>query len=52
MATESLYGKVAIVTGAGSSRGMGRVMALALVEAGAHVAMLDVDADSLERTGQ
>ena len=50
MATESLTGKVAIVTGAGSSRGMGRVMALALVEAGAHVAMLDVDADSLERT--
>ena len=49
MAAGLLDGKVAIVTGAGSSRGMGRVMALAMVEAGARVAMLDVDAASLDR---
>ncbi len=52
MGTGQLDGKVTIVTGAGSSRGMGRVMALALVEAGARVAMLDVDAASLDRTAQ
>ncbi len=52
MSTGLLDGKVAIVTGAGSSRGMGRVMALAFVEAGARVAMLDVDAASLDRSVQ
>ena len=46
----ALDGKVAIVTGGGSSRGMGRAMALAMVEAGARVAMLDVDAAGLDRT--
>ncbi len=45
-----LEGRVALVTGAGSGIGMGRVMALALIEHGAHVAMLDVDAPSLERS--
>lgn len=49
MANGPLDGKVALVTGAGSSIGMGRIIALALTKAGAHVAMLDVNADSLER---
>ena len=50
MATGPLSGKVALVTGAGSSIGMGRAMALALAAAGARVAMMDVDAASLERS--
>ena len=50
MATGALEGKVAIVTGAGSNIGMGRVMALALVNAGARVTMMDVDEDSVEQT--
>ena len=45
-----LAGRVAIVTGAGSPIGMGRAMTLALVRAGARVAMLDVDEDWLEQT--
>jgi NAD(P)-dependent dehydrogenase (short-subunit alcohol dehydrogenase family) len=45
-----LDGKVALVTGAGSNIGLGRAMTLALVRAGARVAMMDVDADSLERS--
>ncbi len=45
-----LQGKVAIVTGAGSPIGMGRAMALALVRAGARVAMLDVNEDWLEQS--
>ena len=45
-----LDGKVAIVTGAGSPTGLGRAMTLALVRAGARVAMLDVDEGWLERT--
>ena len=49
MATGPLSGKVALVTGAGSTIGMGRAMALALSAAGARVAMMDVDAASLER---
>ena len=40
--TESLAGKVAMVTGAGSPTGLGRAMTVALVRAGARVAMLDV----------
>ena len=48
MATGTLSGKVALITGAGSTIGMGRVMALALGAAGARVAMMDVDAASLE----
>lgn len=45
-----LTGKIAIVTGAGSLTGLGRAMTLALVRAGARVAMLDVDEGWLEQT--
>jgi len=41
---------VAIVTGAGSTIGFGRAMTLALVQAGAHVTMMDVDAQSLAQS--
>ncbi len=46
MAERILDGKSAIVTGAG--RGLGRTMALALLRAGANVAMVERDADVLE----
>jgi NAD(P)-dependent dehydrogenase (short-subunit alcohol dehydrogenase family) len=42
-----LRGKVAIITGAGSPIGTGRAMALALVRAGARVAMLDLNQEWL-----
>jgi 3-oxoacyl-[acyl-carrier protein] reductase len=45
-----LDGKVAIVTGAGSPIGLGRAMALALVQAGARVALLDVSGEMLRQT--
>jgi 3-oxoacyl-[acyl-carrier protein] reductase len=48
--TRPLEGKVAIVTGAGSRIGFGRSMTLALVHAGARVAMMDIDPQSLEQT--
>ena len=48
--TTPLDGKVAIVTGAGSRIGFGRSMTLALVQAGARVVMMDIDAETLERT--
>jgi len=44
----TLDGKVAIVTGAG--RGLGRVMALGLLDAGASVAAVDLDGTPLEET--
>ena len=47
---ESLSGKVALVTGAGSPIGLGCAMTVALVRAGARVAMLDVNKDWLEQT--
>jgi NAD(P)-dependent dehydrogenase (short-subunit alcohol dehydrogenase family) len=50
MADGPLVGKVALVTGAGSNPGMGRIMALAMVRAGARVAMSDVNADALARS--
>jgi NAD(P)-dependent dehydrogenase (short-subunit alcohol dehydrogenase family) len=50
MSQRALDGKVAIVTGAGSPIGLGRAMVLALVQAGARVAMLDVDADALAQS--
>ena len=49
MQDRPLDGKVAIVTGAGSPIGLGRAMTLALVRAGARVAMLDVDEHWLEK---
>ena len=45
MADRVLEGKVVLMTGAG--RGMGREMSLALAEAGARVAMIDIDEDVL-----
>ena len=50
MQDKPLTGKVAIVTGAGSPIGMGRAMTLGLVQAGARVAMLDVNEQWLEQT--
>ena len=50
MSDRLLEGKVAIVTGAGSTIGFGRAMTLALVRAGARVAMMDIDAQSLAQT--
>ena len=48
MSEQPLQGKVAIVTGAGSAKGMGLAITKALAGAGARVAMLDVDRESLE----
>jgi NAD(P)-dependent dehydrogenase (short-subunit alcohol dehydrogenase family) len=42
MAQGVLTGKVAIVTGAASPKGMGRAITLAFIQAGARVAMLDI----------
>ena len=50
MQDRPLAGRVAIVTGAGSPRGMGRAMTLAFVRTGARVAMLDVDEDWLAQS--
>ena len=50
MSETRLDGKVAIVTGAGSTIGLGRAMTLALVRAGARVAMTDVDGAALEQS--
>ncbi len=50
MAVKTLEGKIALVTGAGSPIGMGREMALAMVEAGAKVAMMDIDDGALGRS--
>jgi NAD(P)-dependent dehydrogenase (short-subunit alcohol dehydrogenase family) len=43
-----LQDKIAVVTGAG--RGIGRSMALGLAEAGAHIAVSDIDAAAVEDT--
>lgn len=50
MQDRPLQGKVAMVTGAGSNIGLGQSMTLALVRAGARVAMVDVDEDALMTT--
>jgi len=42
-------GKIALVTGAGSPRGIGRATALALAREGAKVAITDIVADSVKR---
>jgi NAD(P)-dependent dehydrogenase (short-subunit alcohol dehydrogenase family) len=47
MQSRLLQGKVALVTGAGSPIGLGRNMAEALVQAGARVALMDVNRDWL-----
>jgi NAD(P)-dependent dehydrogenase (short-subunit alcohol dehydrogenase family) len=48
MAEQVLQGRVVLVTGAGSNIGLGRAMTLALVRAGARVAMMDVDKAGLD----
>ena len=48
MAERILEGKVVMITGAG--RGMGRTMSIALAEAGAKLAVIDVDKDVLAAT--
>ena len=50
MAYLPLVGKVELVTGAGSRTGLGRVMTIALINAGAKVAILDVDEIGLNQT--
>lgn len=50
MEQPSLAGEVVIMTGAGSTIGLGRAMTLALVKAGAKVAMVDIDGESLEQS--
>ena len=50
MPEKPLAGKIAIVTGAASPRGLGRSMTEALVRAGAHVAMMDINQEWLDET--
>ncbi len=50
MSEKPLEGKVALVTGAGSPIGLGFNMAAALVEAGARVAMVDVNEEWLDES--
>lgn len=50
MEVRPLQDKVAIITGAGSPIGIGHAMALALADAGARVAMLDINKGWLEQS--
>ena len=50
MAEGVLSGKIALITGAGSNPGMGRLMALAMIRAGAKVAMSDINGEALARS--
>lgn len=50
MPTSKLKGKVALVTGAGSPIGIGRHLTMALVGAGARVALLDRNREWLDQT--
>src|SRR5687768_1209798 len=45
-----LQGKVAIITGAGSPIGLGHAMTVGLVQAGAKVALLDINEAWLEQS--
>ena len=45
-----LEGKIAIVTGAASPRGLGRAMTEALVRAGAKVSMMDINKQWLDES--
>ncbi|MEC9272775.1 MAG: SDR family NAD(P)-dependent oxidoreductase, partial [Chloroflexota bacterium] len=45
-----LEGKIAIVTGAASPRGLGRAMTEALVRAGARVSMMDINQQWLDES--
>lgn len=47
---ENLAGRTAVVTGGG--QGIGRGIALALADAGMHVAVLDIEADAADRTAK
>ena len=47
-----LRGKVALVTGAGANGGLGHAMAVGLAEAGADVAVSDIDAAGAATTGR
>ena len=46
----NLTGKVALVTGAGSQRGMGKAIAMTLAEEGCDVIVTDIDREGLEKT--
>lgn len=50
MQRKILDGKIAIVTGAASPRGLGRAMTEALVRAGARVSMMDINQQWLDET--
>ena len=50
MTNRPLAGKIAIVTGAASPRGLGRSMTEALVRAGAQVSMMDINQAWLDET--
>ena len=50
MSEKPLEGKIAIVTGAASPRGLGRAMTEALVKAGARVSMMDINQQWLDET--
>src|ERR1041384_4006827 len=50
MAESILQGKVAIVTGAGSPIGIGHAITRGLIQAGARVAMLDINQAWLEQS--
>ena len=50
MQQKPLEGKIAIVTGAASPRGLGRSMTEALVRAGARVSMMDINQQWLDET--
>ena len=50
MQRKLLEGKIAIVTGAASPRGLGRAMTEALIKAGARVSMMDINQQWLDET--